>query len=301
MDNNENNNFTINQQKDIYLMIKEINNKYNLLEKKQEENFQINKDNILRLNKNLNILSQNFDNLLKQYKCDIKDLKKSILKNIDQKTDENNKIFINKLNNFENKYNKINEEMNKKFEEINEEIRKINFNMVNDRKYELKINKNTEQNIFEKFEALLSEIMGKENIDNNDLDELKQISKKLMENSTSPAEYSTRYFKDNYKYLIENNQNQSEKEQLTLKISNIKGRILTTILDIEHELELLKNKNDIKPKTTIKKTNKKVEKFRQEFKITELDADDKTIENYLNVYRDNKNKVYEVLMKKIAK
>ena len=301
MDNNENNNFTINQQKDIYLMIKEINNKYNLLEKKQEENFQINKDNILRLNKNLNILSQNFDNLLKQYKCDIEDLKKSILKNIDQKTDENNKIFINKLNNFENKYNKINEEMNKKFEEINEEIRKINFNMVNDRKYELKINKNTEQNIFEKFEALLSEIMGKENIDNNDLDELKQISKKLMENSTSPAEYSTRYFKDNYKYLIENNQNQSEKEQLTLKISNIKGRILTTILDIEHELELIKNKNDIKPKTTIKKTNKKVEKIKQEFKITELDADDKTIENYLNVYRDNKNKVYEVLMQKIAK
>ena len=301
MDNNENNNFTINQQKDIYLMIKEINNKYNLLEKKQEENFQINKDNILRLNKNLNILSQNFDNLLKQYKCDIGDLKKSILKNIDQKNDENNKIFINKLNNFENKYNKINEEMNKKFEEINEEIRKINFNMVNDRKYELKINKNTEQNIFEKFEALLSEIMGKENIDNNDLDELKQISKKLMENSTSPAEYSTRYFKDNYKYLIENNQNQSEKEQLTLKISNIKGRILTTILDIEHELELLKNKNDIKPKTTIKKTNKKVEQFRQEFKITELDADDKTIENYLNVYRNNKNKVYEVLMKNIVK
>ena len=81
----------------------------------------------------------------------------------------------------------------------------------------------------------------------------------------------------------------------------MKGIILTTILDIEHELELLKNKNDIKPKTTVKKINKKVEKFRQEFKITELDADDKTIENYLNVYRDNKNKVYEVLMKNIAK
>ena len=44
-----------------------------------------------------------------------------------------------------------------------------------------------------------------------------------------------------------------------------------------------------------------IEQFRQEFKITELDADDKTIENYLNVYRDNKNKVYEVLMQKIAK
>ena len=66
MENGQININQINQNQDIYSMIKIMNEKYNLLEKKQkddEELIQINKKNILLLNENLNILRKTIKNL----------------------------------------------------------------------------------------------------------------------------------------------------------------------------------------------------------------------------------------------
>ena len=63
MENGQININEINQNQDIYSMIKIMNEKYNLLEKKQkddEELIQINKKNILLLNENLNLLRKDY-------------------------------------------------------------------------------------------------------------------------------------------------------------------------------------------------------------------------------------------------
>ena len=100
MENGQININEINQNQDIYSMIKIMNEKYNLLEKKQEEDeklIQINKKNILLLNENLNLLRKDYQEFKRLYLKEIKELKVKINKqNKINRYDEN---IGKKLNN----------------------------------------------------------------------------------------------------------------------------------------------------------------------------------------------------------
>ena len=72
-------------------------------------------------------------------------------------------------------------------------------------------------------------------------------------------------------------------EKLLEQFCLIKEKIIRNISDIESELLMNKNKN-IEKKVTVQK-DKKIEKFREKHKITQEDASDEKIRNYLNKYR----------------
>ena len=329
MDNNLNNNFSINQIPDIYSMIKEINNKYDILEKRQKENEKLTKNNILALNNNLKILARQYSYFKKQYEKDIDDLKNKLLNKSKENTLEKNnnlifeefdnlkvkyternnkidKIFeeinneIKKIkndiiiiknyalnreeyNNFKVKYTEKNMGIDKTINEINNEIKKIKFDIVNDKKIELKIEENKYQTIFQQFENVLANIMSKNDIDNNNRMDLKSIIDKLLINSMKPSEMANDYLNSHYNYLIKDNKNDAENRKLLEQFCLIKEKIIRNISDIESELLMNKNKN-IEKKVTVKK-DKKIERFREKHKITQGDASDEKIRNYLNMYK----------------
>ena len=329
MDNNLNNNFSINQIPDIYSMIKEINNKYDILEKRQKENEKLTKNNILALNNNLKILARQYSNFKKQYEKDIDDLKNKLLNKSKENTlEKNNNLIFEEFDNFKVKFTERNNKIDKIFEEINNEIKKIKndiiiiknyalnreefnnfkvkyteknmgidktineinneikklkFDIVNDKKIELKIEENKYQTIFQQFENLLANIMSKNDIDNNNRKDLKSIIDKLLINSMKPSEMANDYLNSHYNYLIKNNENDAENRKLLEQFCLIKEKIIRNISDIESELLMNKNKN-IEKKVTVKKDTK-IEKFREKHKITQGDASDEKIRNYLNMYR----------------
>jgi hypothetical protein len=329
MDNNLNNNFSINQIPDIYSMIKEINNKYDILEKRQKENEKLTKNNILALNNNLKILARQYSNFKKQYEKDIDDLKNKLLNKSKENTlEKNNNLIFEEFDNFKVKYTERNNKIDKIFEEINNEIKKIKndiviiknytlnreefnnfkvkyteknmgidktineinneikkikFDIVNDKKIELKIEENKHQTVFQQFENLLANIMSKNDIDNNNRMDLKSIIDKLLINSMKPSEMANDYLNSHYNYLIKDNKNDEENRKLLEQFCLIKEKIIRNISDIESELLMNKNKN-IEKKVTVKK-DKKIEKFREKHKITQGDASDEKIRNYLNMYR----------------
>ena len=138
MDNNLNNNFSINQIPDIYSMIKEINNKYDILEKRQKENEKLTKNNILALNNNLKILARQYSNFKKQYEKDIDDLKNKLLNKSKENTlEKNNNLIFEEFDNFKVKYTERNNKIDKIFEEINNEIKKIKNDIVIIKNYTL--------------------------------------------------------------------------------------------------------------------------------------------------------------------
>lgn len=329
MDNNLNNNFSINQIPDIYSMIKEINNKYDILEKRQKENEKLTKNNILALNNNLKILARQYSYFKKQYEKDIDDLKNKLLNKSKENTlEKNNNLIFEEFDNFKVKYTERNNKIDKIFEEINNEIKKIKndiviiknytlnreefnnfkvkyteknmgidktineinneikkikFDIVNDKKIELKIEENKYQTIFQQFENVLANIMSKNDIDNNNRMDLKSIIDKLLINSMKPSEMANDYLNSHYNYLIKNNENDAENRKLLEQFCLIKEKINRNISDIESELLMNKNKN-IEKKVTVKK-DKKIERFREKHKITQGDASDEKIRNYLNMYR----------------
>ena len=138
MDNNLNNNFSINQIPDIYSMIKEINSKYDILEKRQKENEKLTKNNILALNNNLKILARQYSYFKKQYEKDIDDLKNKLLNKSKENTlEKNNNLIFEEFDNFKVKYTERNNKIDKIFEEINNEIKKIKNDIVIIKNYTL--------------------------------------------------------------------------------------------------------------------------------------------------------------------
>ena len=138
MDYNLNNNFSINQIPDIYSMIKEINNKYDILEKRQKENEKLTKNNILALNNNLKILARQYSNFKKQYEKDIDDLKNKLLNKSKENTlEKNNNLIFEEFDNFRVKNTERNNKIDKIFEEINNEIKKIKNDIIIIKNYAL--------------------------------------------------------------------------------------------------------------------------------------------------------------------
>ena len=140
--NNDKNN---QKQNDIYTMINDLKNKYEILEKRQMINEELslkNKDVNSNLNKNLKLLKDLVIKQKNKFGQNINELKESI----DKIKKENNidiikKLSLEQINDLQNKYNEMCKEINKKIETLKNEI-KININNINNNK-----NINTNNNI----------------------------------------------------------------------------------------------------------------------------------------------------------
>jgi len=208
-----------------------------------------------------------------------------------KKIDNNEKFDedIKKNENVENLVNNVSESLNLEFklkkpkiEEINEmdEMKKF----LNESK--LWYNKELDLRV-QKFENLLSKIIYKGDIDENDSEDINEFSKRLIEILISPLEF-TKIILDLY---IQNSldKNEFEKNIILEKCVYIKVKILNEIAGIEEKLTLKSKVITI------------IEDFRKEFKITQKDASDYKIIAYLVLNRINKIKAYNNLLRDITK
>ena len=261
MENGQININQINQNQDIYSMIKIMNEKYNLLKKKQEEDeelIQINKKNILLLNENLNILRKDYQEFKRLFLKEIKELSVKINKqNKINRYDEN---IGKKLNNIKLEFDEKNKIVEKRFKELNDVKNEIQVNK-NTKDKELKIDEKKEISIIEKFENLLSIIIYKGDIDNTNYEKLEEIVKELNYEQIPSIDLVNQYFANIYKYLP--NENYLEKNY-TENLCQLNIIIYETIEEIEEELKQLEeNKNDKKVKSDnefekLKKLKKKL-------------------------------------------
>ena len=246
MENGQININEINQNQDIYSMIKIMNEKYNLLEKKQKEDeelIQINKKNILLLNENLNILRKDYQEFKRLFLKEIKELSVKINKqNKINRYDEN---IGKKLNNIKLEFDEKNKIVEKRFKELNDVKNEIQVNK-NTKDKLLKIDEKKDISIFEKFENLLSIIIYKGDIDKTNYEKLEAIVKELNYEQISSIDLVNQYFANIYKYLP--NENYLEKNY-TENLCQLNIIICETVEEIEKELKQLEeNKNDKKVK-----------------------------------------------------
>ena len=254
-----------------------------------------------------------------EYIKQIEDLNKIVHDIIGQ--NEKDKINIREINSIKNQYNEMSKELTKSFDSLNKEIKEIkikiainnNFNInknifkdknENNKNNDININKNKngelnidkkeQKTVFDKFQNLLAMIIEKNEIDNKILEELKEVSEKLIINNISPLEYATEYFSDTYKYFVGVKSNQKDVEKVLI----INRKIFDVLEKIEPELKEKIN-NEKKPEKKI--VDRRVEKFRINKQIKDEDATDKEILDLLNVHRNNEQKVYEILIENILK
>ena len=319
---NQINNDNIAKEPDLYAMINELRNKYEILEKRQKDNEELSKKNmtnILNLNTSLIGLKKIVQKMKNEYIKQIEDLNKIVHDIIGQ--NEKDKINIIEINSIKNQYNEMSKELTKSFDSLKKEIKEIkikiainnNFNInknifkdknENNKNNDININKNKngelnidkkeQKTVFEKFQNLLAMIIEKNEIDNKILEELKEVSEKLIINDISPLEYATEYFSDTYKYFVREKLNQKDVEKVLI----INRKIFDVLEKIEPELKEKIN-NEKKPEKKI--VDRRVEKFRINKQIKDEDATDKEILDLLNVHRNNEQKVYEILIENILK
>ena len=319
---NQNNNDNIAKEPDLYAMINELRNKYEILEKRQKDNEELSKKNmtnILNLNTSLIGLKKIVQKMKNEYIKQIEDLNKIVHDIIGQ--NEKDKINIIEINSIKNQYNEMSKELTKSFDSLKKEIKEIkikiainnNFNInksifkdknENNKNNDININKNKngelnidkkeQKTVFDKFQNLLAMIIEKNEIDNKILEELKEVSEKLIINNISPLEYATEYFSDTYKYFVREKLNQKDVEKVLI----INRKIFDVLEKIEPELKEKIN-NEKKPEKKI--VDRRVEKFRINKQIKDEDATDKEILDLLNVHRNNEQKVYEILIENILK
>lgn len=319
---NQINNDNIAKEPDLYAMINELRNKYEILEKRQKDNEELSKKNmtnILNLNTSLIGLKKIVQKMKNEYIKQIEDLNKIVHDIIGQ--NEKDKINIIEINSIKNQYNEMTKELTKSFDSLKKEIKEIkikiainnNFNInknifkdknENNKNNDININKNKngelnidkkeQKTVFDKFQNLLAMIIEKNEIDNKILEELKEVSEKLIINDISPLEYATEYFSDTYKYFVGVKSNQKDVEKVLI----INRKIFDVLEKIEPELKEKIN-NEKKPEKKI--VDRRVEKFRINKQIKDEDATDKEILDLLNVHRNNEQKVYEILIENILK
>ena len=319
---NQINNDNIAKEPDLYAMINELRNKYEILEKRQKDNEELSKKNmtnILNLNTSLIGLKKIVQKMKNEYIKQIEDLNKIVHDIIGQ--NEKDKINIIEINSIKNQYNEMTKELTKSFDSLKKEIKEIkikiainnNFNInksifkdknENNKNNDININKNKngelnidkkeQKTVFDKFQNLLAMIIEKNEIDNKILEELKEVSEKLIINNISPLEYATEYFSDTYKYFVREKLNQKDVEKVLI----INRKIFDVLEKIEPELKEKIN-NEKKPEKKI--VDRRVEKFRINKQIKDEDATDKEILDLLNVHRNNEQKVYEILIENILK
>ena len=232
---NENKNI---HQKDLYEMIKELNTKYILLEKKLKEKDEAmirDKKILLIMNKNMISIQNQFSEFKKNCEKDINDLREKIeKKNGKEKYDE-----INYIDNDNELLKKIKSEFDEKKKDIDNQLKKLTDQIkeIKDHptnKEELKIVENKDTTIFESFENLLAMIIAQGDIDSDNLKKLEKIVEKLKANKISPLILANNFFSENFKYM----QNKNEiDEKENIKLAKIKKRVYQEIEEIENKLK----------------------------------------------------------------
>ena len=293
---------------EMYSMIVELNNNYKII----RENNEINKKNILSLNIQFKVLLANFTETKEDLKKIIEELKEKVEKVIKANKKDNNINNISNLNsgfksnieNLEEKTNSVNTLMKKKFDDLENEIKALKLKLAE--KEELKIEDKNGKNIFLNLENKLSMIMAKGEADKNDIEEIKKISKQIIEGTDkSPYEIIMNFFKDNM-----NNISTYSIDKIALKkLVDLKVKISESISTYENELINIKNKKNKEKYSKGKEKEKKDEKkniniddihildeFRKEYNLDKDTYDDITLMPYLKTYKIDKIVAFNNLM-----
>ena len=117
-----NNTSITNQLQSIYSKLEEIDKKYEKLENKQKESekiIEINKTNLLRLNKNLLIVNNSLQEFKNQYNKEFNELiNKLSNKNEIKIENDADKIYIEQIKNLNASFDKMVLDINKRFHEF---------------------------------------------------------------------------------------------------------------------------------------------------------------------------------------
>jgi len=298
MEDDKNNSIKINKEQNLYSMLEELKKKYNILEKKQkinEEKIEKNEKTIFNLNKNIMIMKKYIDQIKIKIEKDINELKEKI--NEQNKKNEPEKINninlnIEQLNNIKLQFDEKNNIIDKKIDELIKDIKEIKKNQ-NLKDNATKMNEKKDILLVDNFQILLKEIMSKGDIDHNIKERLKIIIENLINSSYSPKKYLTNFLNGyNNKYIEKSKESDIKKID---KLVEINKKIYDYIDKIEKELKQ-KNKNKANNMKIIESDNK-IELFRKKYNIRKEEYKDEVIQNYLNFFQNDEEKVYQALKK----
>ena len=298
MEDDKNNSIKINKEQNLYSMLEELKKKYNILEKKQkinEEKIEKNEKTIFNLNKNIMIMKKYIDQIKIKIEKDINELKEKI--NEQNKKNEPEKINninlnIEQLNNIKLQFDEKNNIIDKKIDELIKDIKEIKKNQ-NLKDNATKMNEKKDILLVDNFQILLKEIMSKGDIDHNIKERLKIIIENLINSSYSPKKYLTNFLNGyNNKYIEKSSESNIKKID---KLVEINKKIYDYIDKIEKELKQ-KNKNKANNMKIIESDNK-IELFRKKYNIRKEEYKNEVIQNYLNFFQNDEEKVYQSLKK----
>ena len=220
---------------EMYSMIVELNNNYKIIKEKNE----INKKNILSLNIQFKVLLANFTETKEDLKKNIEELKEKVEKVIKANKKDNSINSISNLNsgykynNICNLEEKVNTLMKNKFDDLENEIKALKLKLAE--KEELKIEDKNGKNNFDNLENKLSMIMAKGEADKNDIEEIKKISKQIIEGTdVSPTEIIMDFFKSNMNNLTTYSIDKTSLQRLV----DLKVKICDVISVYEPELKM---------------------------------------------------------------
>ena len=128
----------------------------------------------------------------------------------------------------------------------------------------------------EKFENFVANIIKKNEVDNEDIEEFKKLAQKYPGFFMYADEYLN-------KYLQSDNKNEINAE----KFIKIKAKIFDALFKIQQEL--------------VSDKEKRIEKFRNDYSISDKDANDNEISRLLIIHNNNEQKVYEEILNNIIK
>ena len=128
----------------------------------------------------------------------------------------------------------------------------------------------------EKFENFVANIIKKNEVDNEDIEEFKKLAQKYPGFFMYADEYLN-------KYLQSDNKNEINAE----KFIKIKAKIFDALFKIQQEL--------------VNHKGKRIEKFRNDYSISDKDANDNEINRLLIIHNNNEQKVYEKILNNIIK
>ena len=128
----------------------------------------------------------------------------------------------------------------------------------------------------EKFENFVTNIIKKNEVDNEDIEEFKKLAQKYPGFFMYADEYLN-------KYLQSDNKNEINAE----KFIKIKAKIFDALFKIQQEL--------------VNHKEKRIEKFRKDYSISDNDANDNEISRLLIIHNNNEQKVYEEILNNIIK
>ena len=128
----------------------------------------------------------------------------------------------------------------------------------------------------EKFENFVANIIKKNEVDNEDIEEFKKLAQKYPGFFMYADEYLN-------KYLQSVNKNEINAE----KFIKIKAKIFDALFKIQQEL--------------VSDKEKRIEKFRNDYSISDNDANDNEISRLLIIHNNNEQKVYEEILNNIIK